>query len=161
MMLKTLLSTFDMSGCLYTFALYNIPMNFNSSTARISSPKYIPIDFSTKLNLESSRWDMKFPNIYSFAEYIQWRLDPHWGFYIIHVVSPTNSILTSSSLLRLVPVKSWSMLVISMPSPYHTRDSVTLGSKQIWYAFLAIMSMSSYIRWGISRVSTGSGENFL
>ena len=44
---------------------------------------------------------MRFPYISSFAADVQWRLDLHWRFWIIHVVSQNNSILTSSSPLGL------------------------------------------------------------
>ena len=50
MMLKALSSTFDMSECLYTFELYDTPTNVTRSTVRISSPKYVPRDFSTDSN---------------------------------------------------------------------------------------------------------------
>ena len=52
MMLKTLSSTFDMYECLYTFVLYNTPMNVNRSTSRISSTKYVPRDLIIESNLE-------------------------------------------------------------------------------------------------------------
>ena len=160
-MLKALLSRFNMSECFYTFALYDAPMNFTSSTARLSSPMYVPRDSSTETNLESSRWDMKLPDISSFAADIQWRLDTHWGFWIIHVVSRTKSISKTYPPLGLGPVKSRSRSVMPMPSPYNVRDSITLGGKQIRYAFLVITSLSSQIRGYISRVSTGSGANLL
>ena len=49
-MLKALLSMFDMSECLYTFALYDILMNVTISTTRLSSPKYITRDSSIESN---------------------------------------------------------------------------------------------------------------
>ena len=85
-MLEALLSTFDVSECLYTFALYDTPMNVTRSVYRLSIPKYVTRDSSTESNPESSRWDVKFPEFSSFAVDIQWRLDPHWGFWISHVV---------------------------------------------------------------------------
>ena len=100
-MLKDVFSTFDMSGCLCAFALYNNPMNSASSTSRLSSTKYVASYSSRESDLESIRWDMKFPDISSFAADIQWRLDTHWGFWISHVASRTKSIFTSSSLLGL------------------------------------------------------------
>ena len=130
MMLKALSSTLDMSEWFYNFALYNKPMNYTSSTASMSSTKYIPGDLSTESNTESSRRDMKVPDIYSFVADIQWRLDPHWRFCIIHMVLQTKSILTSSSPLGLGTVKSRSRLVMPMPLPYNTRDSTMLGGKQ-------------------------------
>ena len=66
-MTKDLLSTFNMSECLYTFALYDTPTNVTRSTAMIYSPKYRPKDSITEPNPEPSRWDMKFTNIYLFA----------------------------------------------------------------------------------------------
>ena len=130
-MLKALLSMFDMSECLYTFALYDILMNVTISTTRLSSPKYVPRDLGTESNPESIRWDMKFPDIYSFAADIQWRLYPHWWFYISHIVFRIKSILTSSLPLGLRPVKSWIRSVMPMTSQYDRRDSMTLGGKQI------------------------------
>ena len=86
-MLKAVFSTFDMSECLCAFALCDTPMNVASSTSRLSSTKYVPRDSSRESDPESSRWDMKFPDISSFAADIQWRLDSHWGFWISHMVS--------------------------------------------------------------------------
>ena len=94
MMLKALSSTFDMSTCLYTFELYYTPKNVTSSTTRLSSPKDVLRDLSTESNMESSRWDMRFTKISSFPADIQRRLDPHWGFWIRHMVSLTKSIST-------------------------------------------------------------------
>ena len=87
MMLKALVPTFDMYERLYTFALYYTPVNVTRSTGRLYSPKYVPRDLSTYSNPESSNWDMKLPYSSSFASDIQWRLDPHRGFWISHVVS--------------------------------------------------------------------------
>ena len=72
---------------------------------------------------------MKFPDISLFVVYIQWRLDPHWGLCISHVVSQTNSIFTYYSLLGLGKVKSQSRLVMTIPSPYDMKDSMMLDGK--------------------------------
>ena len=47
----------------------------------------IPRDSSTASNPESSRWDKKNSDSSSLAANIQWRLDPHRGFWISHVLS--------------------------------------------------------------------------
>ena len=91
MMLKDLSSTFEMSECLYTFALYDNPMNV------------------------TSRWDMKFTDIYLFAADIQWRLDTHWGLWISNVVSQTKSIFMYSSPFVIGPVKYRSSSTMPMP----------------------------------------------
>ena len=93
-------------------------MNVTSSTTSLFSPKYVPSGSSTESDSESSIWDMKFTDISLFAADIQWRLDPHWGFWINHLVSQTNSILTSSSPLGLGLVKSWiGHLLITIDTP--------------------------------------------
>ena len=79
MMLKALSPTFNMSESLYTFLMYDTPVNVTISTDRLSRPKYIPNDLSTESNPESSRWDMKFPDISSFAADIQWGWIPTGG----------------------------------------------------------------------------------
>ena len=89
---------------------------------------------------------MKFPDMSLFAADTQCCLDPHWGFWISHVVSQTKSISTSSSLLGLGLVKYWSWLVMPMPLSYDMRDSVMLVGKQIRYAFLLIIALSSQLR---------------
>ena len=124
-MLKALLSTFYMSECLYTFALYNKPINSTSSNARLSSPKYVPMYSSTESNLESSRWDMKCPDIL-LQEIPSGGWIPNGGFWIIHVVSQTKSISTFSSPLGLGPVKSWSRLVMPIISHKDTRNLLSL-----------------------------------